>query len=96
MQVGPTKGLRDFSRPILLKKSRRVFCRRKSVSDVEIWLGQKAKLSWFLRSNAEIERFSSSREEALSETDFFNRIGQKETFRNVYLLEHFGVLCSIT
>jgi len=49
------------------------------VSDVEIWLGQKAKLSWFLRSNAEIERFSSSREEALSETDFFNRIGQKQS-----------------
>ncbi|WP_139375100.1 hypothetical protein [Stutzerimonas stutzeri] len=49
------------------------------MSDVEIWLGQKAKLSWFLRSNAEIERFSSSREEALSETDFFNRIGRSLT-----------------
>ncbi|WP_278445395.1 hypothetical protein [Stutzerimonas kunmingensis] len=51
------------------------------MSDVEIWLGQKAKLSWFLRSNAEIERFSSSREEALSETDFFNRIGHELTFK---------------
>lgn len=63
--------------PILLKKSRRVFCRRKSVNDVEIWLGQKTELSYFLRSNAEIERLLSSREQALSETDFFNRIGQK-------------------
>ncbi|MFZ3024815.1 hypothetical protein, partial [Pseudomonas sp.] len=43
---------------------------------VEIWFAQKTKLSWFLRSNAEIERFSSCRKEALSETDFFNTIGR--------------------
>jgi len=42
------------------------------VTDVEIWLGQKTELSWLLRSNAEIERFLSSQEVALSEADFFN------------------------
>jgi len=41
--------------PILLKKSRRDFCPRKSVIDVEIWFAQKVALYWFLRSNAKIE-----------------------------------------
>lgn len=49
----------DSNRPILLKKSLRDFCSRKSMSDVEIWLTQRTELSWFLRSNAKIERFSS-------------------------------------
>jgi hypothetical protein len=47
------------------------------VSDVEIWFAQKAELYWFLRSNAEIERILSCRKVALSETDFFNRIGRQ-------------------
>jgi hypothetical protein len=47
------------------------------VGDVEIWFVQE--LYWFLRSNAEIERFLSCRKVALSETDFFNRIGQKQS-----------------
>ncbi|MCF0018031.1 hypothetical protein LZ639_22245, partial [Pseudomonas stutzeri] len=37
---------------------------------------QKPKLSWFSRSNVEIERFLSCRKAALSKTDFFNRIGR--------------------
>ncbi|MFP6850923.1 MAG: hypothetical protein VCA57_19790 [Pseudomonas sp.] len=40
------------------------------MSDVEIWFAQKTELYWFLRSNAEIERFLSGRKAALSETDF--------------------------
>jgi len=65
--------------PILLKKSRRDSCSRKSVLDVEIWLARKAELSWFLRSNVKNERFLNCREAALSETDFFNRIVRKRT-----------------
>jgi hypothetical protein len=49
--------IRDRSRPILLKKSLRDFCSRKGVVDVEMWLAQKAELSWFLRSNAKFECF---------------------------------------
>ncbi|WIK38067.1 hypothetical protein OI910_21510 [Pseudomonas aeruginosa] len=49
------------------------------MSDVEIWLAQKEELSWFLRSNTEIECFLSYQNAARSETDFFNRIGQKRT-----------------
>ncbi len=47
------------------------------MSDVEIWLAQKEELSWFLRSNTEIECFLSYQNAARSETDFFNRIGRK-------------------
>lgn len=65
---------------ILLKKSRRDFCPRKSVSDVEIWFVQRTELSWFLRSNDKIERFLSYREAAPSEVDFFNRIDPFPTF----------------
>jgi hypothetical protein len=65
-------------RPILLKKSRRDFCPRKSVGDVEIWFAQRTELSWFLRSNDKIERFLSYREATPSEADFFNRIGQMQ------------------
>ena len=63
-------------RPILLKKSRRDFCPGKSVSDVEIWCVKKTEPPCFLRSNTEIEHFLSYQETFLSETDFFNRIGQ--------------------
>ncbi|MGE6528622.1 hypothetical protein ACQKEM_06265 [Pseudomonas sp. NPDC077382] len=49
------------------------------MSDVEIWFTQKTELSWFLRSNTEIEQFLSYRKAARSETDFFNRIGQKQS-----------------
>ncbi|HCF9254951.1 TPA: hypothetical protein NI610_005954 [Pseudomonas aeruginosa] len=49
------------------------------MSDVEIWLAQKEELSWFLRSNTEIECFLSYQNAARSETDFFNRIGQQRT-----------------
>jgi len=66
-------------RPILLKKSRRNFGPRKSVVDVEIWFAQKTELSWFLRSNAKIQRFLIYRKAALSEADFFNKIGQERT-----------------
>lgn len=45
--------------------------------EVEIWSAQKRELPWFLRSNADNERFLGCRQAALSETDFFNRIGQK-------------------
>jgi len=65
-------------RPILLKKSRHNFGPRKSVVDVEIWFAQKTELSWFLRSNAKIQRFLIYRKAALSEADFFNKIGQKQ------------------
>jgi len=64
---------------ILLKKSRRNFGPRKSVVDVEIWFAQKTELSWFLRSNAKIQRFLIYRKAALSEADFFNKIGQERT-----------------
>lgn len=50
------------------------------MNDVEIWLAQKAEPYWFLRSNAEIEQFLSCRKTIFSETDFFIRIGHKETF----------------
>lgn len=53
----PSAPVIDRNWPILLKKSRRDFCPRKRVVDVEIWSGKKAKLSWILRSNAQIERF---------------------------------------
>ncbi|MBG0839448.1 MULTISPECIES: hypothetical protein [Pseudomonadaceae] len=66
-------------RPIRLKKSRRNFGPRKSVADVEIWFAQKTELSWFLRSNAKIQRFLIYRKAALSEADFFNKIGQERT-----------------
>jgi len=59
-----------------LKKSRRNFGPRKSVVDVEIWFAQKTELSWFLRSNAKIQRFLIYRKAALSEADFFNKIGR--------------------
>jgi len=67
-------------RPILLKKSRHNFGPRKSVVDVEIWFAQKTELSWFLRSNAKIQRFLIYRKAALSEADFFNKIGHNRTF----------------
>jgi len=74
----PLGFLNDRFWPILLKKSRRNFGPRKSVVDVEIWFAQKTELSWFLRSNAKIQRFLIYRKAALSEADFFNKIGQKQ------------------
>ncbi|ENA27351.1 MULTISPECIES: hypothetical protein [unclassified Pseudomonas] len=47
--------------------------------DVEVWFAQKTELSWFLRSNTKIEQFLSYRKAALSETDFFNGIGRKQS-----------------
>jgi hypothetical protein len=48
------------------------------VNGIEIWFAQKAGLFWLLRSNTKIERFLSSRKATPSESDFFNRIGQKQ------------------
>jgi len=66
-------------RPILLKNSLRDFCPQKCIAYAEIWAISGAELPCISRSNAQISRFLAYGQATLANTDFFNRIGQKQS-----------------
>ena len=70
------------NRPILLKKSAMVCASEKYASEIEIFTFGRFRTR-ISRSSTQKRCFYPSLFERFGQTDFFNRIGQKETFEGV-------------
>jgi hypothetical protein len=67
-------------RPIPLKKSAMVSSAEKYASEIEIFTFGRGFRTQISRSGVQKRRFHQSMIRPFGRTDFFNRIGQKETF----------------
>ncbi|EXF96525.1 hypothetical protein HK44_016440 [Pseudomonas fluorescens HK44] len=74
-------------RPILLKKSAMVCASEKYAFDIEIFTFGRGFWTWISRSSVQKRRFHQSMIRQFGQTDFFNRIGQKLSFRCAYEFE---------
>jgi hypothetical protein len=68
------------NRPIVLKKSAMVCASEKYASEIEIFTFGRGFLTRISRSSVQKRRFHRSMAMQFGQTDFFNRIGQLQSF----------------